>query len=69
MGVPPLRIEIITTISGVDFNTCYAEKLLITVEDITVPVISLPRLRQNKAASGRPKDLLDLDSLPKNPNR
>ena len=64
MGVPPFRIEILTSISGVDFESCYAERETIRIEDLMVPVISLPRLRENKAASGRLKDLADLESLP-----
>ena len=64
MGVPPIRIEILTSISGVEFETCYAEKEIIQIEEIAVPVISLARLRENKAASGRTKDLADLENLP-----
>lgn len=64
MGVPPIRIEILTSVSGVEFESCYDEKEMIRIEDILVPVISLARLRQNKAASGRAKDLADLESLP-----
>jgi hypothetical protein len=64
MGVPPIRIEILTSISGVGFEACYAEKEMIRVEDLEIPVISLARLRQNKAASGRTKDLADLENLP-----
>jgi hypothetical protein len=65
MGVPPFRIEVLTSVSGLEFEACYAEKETVQIEDIMVPVISLPRLRQNKAASGRTKDLLDLENLPK----
>src|SRR5580658_5711817 len=65
MGVPPLRIEILTSISGVDFESCYAEKEMIQIDELLVPVISLARLRENKAASGRAKDLADLEGLPK----
>jgi hypothetical protein len=64
MGVPPVRIEILTSVSGVEFESCYAEKDVIRIEEILVPVISLARLRQNKAASGRAKDLADLENLP-----
>jgi hypothetical protein len=64
MGVPPMRIEILTSISGVEFESCYAEKQMTQIEEVDVPVISLPRLRENKAASGRAKDLADLESLP-----
>jgi hypothetical protein len=64
MGVPPIRIEILTSIDGVEFESCYAEKEMIQVEGMMIPVISLARLRENKAASGRMKDLADLESLP-----
>jgi hypothetical protein len=64
MGLPPVRIEILTSISGVDFETCYAEKEMIQIEEMAVPVISLARLRENKVASGRMKDLADLENLP-----
>jgi hypothetical protein len=64
MGVPPLRIEVLTSISGVEFDSCYAEREMVQIEEIMVPVISLARLRENKAASGRAKDLADLESLP-----
>ena len=64
MGVPPIQIEILTSISGVEFEPCYAEKGMVQIEELTVPVISLARLRENKKASGRAKDLADLESLP-----
>lgn len=64
MGVPPIRIEVLTSISGVEFGVCYAEREMFEIDGIPVPVISLGRLRQNKAASGRAKDLADLESLP-----
>lgn len=65
MGVPPMRLEIITSVSGVQFEECYAERKMVRIDEIPVPVISLPRLRENKAASGRSKDPADLDNLPK----
>jgi hypothetical protein len=37
---------------------------MVQIEEMTIPVISLARLRQNKAASGRAKDLADLEGLP-----
>jgi phage replication-related protein YjqB (UPF0714/DUF867 family) len=64
MGVPPLRLEILTSISGGEFETCYAERMMVEIDEITVPVISLARLRDNKLASGRAKDLADLENLP-----
>ena len=64
MGVPPIRIEILTSISGADFGTCYIEREMIQIEDLLIPVISLARLRENKAASARAKDMADLENLP-----
>ena len=64
MGVPPFRLEVLTTISGVDFGECFPERLVVDFSGIEVPVISLPRLRQNKKSAGRSKDLADLDHLP-----
>lgn len=64
MGVPPFRLEILTTISGVDFPMCYAERLQVVLDEIEVSLISLPALKLNKKASGRSKDITDLENLP-----
>jgi hypothetical protein len=64
MGKPPFRIEISTTISGVDFATCHTRRVNARIDGVLVPVIDLPDLRRNKKASGRFKDLNDLENLP-----
>ena len=64
MGVPPTRIEVLTTIDGVEFSHCYERRLEVVIDGLSVTIISLADLRQNKAASGRPQDLADLDNLP-----
>lgn len=64
MGVAPLRIELLTSIDGVDFEDCAAHVERHLVSGVTVPVISLAHLKINKRASGRAKDLADLDHLP-----
>ncbi len=64
IGVPPLRIEIATTISGVAFAECYADRVVDTLDGVEVSLISLRHLRVNKQASGRHKDLGDLENLP-----
>ncbi len=64
MGVPPLRIELITSISGVEFDTCFKNRQLETIEEIPINFISLEDLKKNKIASGRYKDLNDLENLP-----
>jgi predicted nucleotidyltransferase len=63
MGVPPLRLEILTDVSGVSFNSCYTARRRVVIDGIRVNVISLKHLKINKRASGRAKDLDDLEHL------
>jgi predicted nucleotidyltransferase len=63
-GVPPFRIEIMTSISGVTFETCHPRAIRHDVGGVEVPVISLEDLKANKRAAGRHKDLADLEELP-----
>jgi len=63
MGLPPLRIEILTTISGVDFDECYSERIVGIIDGVEVNIISLKHLKINKKASGRYKDFDDLEHL------
>ena len=65
MGVPPMRIEVLTEIDGVSFAECYAAREVATLDGQKVNLISLRHLRANKRASGRHRDLDDLDHLPK----
>lgn len=64
MGMPPYKIEVVTTIDGVSFEECYHNRLTETFDGIPVPYLSLEDLRKNKKASGRYKDLNDLQHLP-----
>ena len=64
IGASPLRIEILTAISGVDFAECFAQRVETLVDGIAVPFISLHQLKANKQASARLKDLNDLENLP-----
>jgi len=64
MGVPPMRIELTTTISGVDFEECYAARVVAELDGVKVNLINLKHLKINKKASGRYKDLNDLENLP-----
>ena len=63
MGVPPLRIELLTSISGVEFDPCYARRIQATIEGISVPVISREDLLANKCATGQAKDAADVEQL------
>ena len=64
MGIPPIRLEIATTISGVDFVTCFQSRVSDTIDGVQINIINLNHLRQNKKASGRYRDLNDLENLP-----
>lgn len=63
MGVPPMRLEILTHIDGVEFNDCYPRRQTETYGNLTVHFISREDLLQNKRASGRTKDLADYEEL------
>jgi hypothetical protein len=64
MGVEPVRIEIATAISGVEFDECYRERVETELDGVPVSVINLHHLKINKLATGRSKDLADLEILP-----
>jgi hypothetical protein len=64
IGLPPSRIDVLTSISGVDFDDAWPRRLEISVGDLAVPVIGRSDFIANKKASGRPKDLLDIELLP-----
>jgi hypothetical protein len=68
MGVPPFRLEVLTTIDGVDFGECYDARRRVNINGVDVDLISLADLRKNKKASGRFKDLSDLENLPTSEN-
>ncbi|MEI7898684.1 MAG: nucleotidyltransferase [bacterium] len=63
MGLPPVRLEILTDISGVTFDDCYDRRNRVTVDGIQVNLIGFEDLLRNKASSGRHKDLDDLEHL------
>ncbi|MCU1257787.1 MAG: hypothetical protein JWO80_672, partial [Bryobacterales bacterium] len=63
MGVPPLRIEVLTSISGVKFSECFARRITPELDGVTAHIISIEDLRVNKLSSGRLKDLADLEEL------
>lgn len=64
MGNVPFRIEILTKISGLTFSEAFARRIRVLIDEIEVNVIGLGDLLANKKASGRLKDLADIDNLP-----
>jgi predicted nucleotidyltransferase len=65
IGLPPLRIEVMNSISGVAFADVYGKRIEEHIEGVRVPFIDLDSLLKNKAASGRLKDLADIEALTK----
>ncbi len=63
MGMPPVRLEITTSISGVEFDECYRARIVDELDGVEVNLIDLENLKKNKKASGRPKDLVDFKKL------
>jgi predicted nucleotidyltransferase len=63
IGNNPRRIDIITKISGIEFEHAYANRKNVFLEGLEVPVISLVDLITNKRASGRTQDLADIEKL------
>lgn len=62
-GLPPFRIDIMTSISGVTFEAAWNERVEGRIEGVLVPIIGRDSFIKNKRASGRKKDLADLESL------
>ena len=63
IGLPPRRIDILTSISGVDFEHAWASRIEHSVGRLAVPFLGRRELVQNKRAAGRAKDLADLEAL------
>jgi hypothetical protein len=63
-GRPPYSIEIMTAVKGLDFSETHSNATLEEIDGIRVNVIHINQLKQAKKASGRNKDLNDLENLP-----
>jgi hypothetical protein len=65
IGIAPHRIDILTSISGVTFDQAWPNRIMAKIGDATYPVLGRSELLVNKRASGRPKDLIDVELLEK----
>jgi hypothetical protein len=63
-GREPVRVDILTGPSALDFDASYERRNVVNWDGVKVPLISFDDLRTNKRASGRPKDLADLEGMP-----
>ncbi len=64
MGNPPMRLELLTELSGLRFEAARRHATMVDMDGVEVPVIGLDDLKANKRAAGRAKDLADLENLP-----
>lgn len=60
LGYPPYRIDILTSIEGVEFDDAWARRVDINLDGIQVPFIGREDLLANKRAAGRPQDVADV---------
>lgn len=65
LGYPPLRIDLLTSIDGVNFNECYPNRKTTEIDGLLINFISYEDLIKNKKASGRYQDLGDIENLQK----
>ena len=63
IGVEPGRVDILSGVSGVQFEDAWSRRMILDIEGVTVPVLSRADFVTTKRASGRPKDRLDLELL------
>jgi len=63
LGHPPRRIDLMTSIDGVDFEACYGRRERVNLGGTALEIIGLEDFKTNKRATGRLKDLADLESL------
>jgi len=63
MGVPPQRIDLLTSVTGLEFDDAWSTRRLHRVDSLELPFLGRAALLQNKRATGRSKDLVDVEIL------
>jgi hypothetical protein len=63
LGYAPNRIDILTSLPGVDFEACYASRVQVEMDGISISFIDVENLKKNKKATGRLQDLADIEQL------
>lgn len=64
LGREPLRVDILTFATGLDFVTAYENRIMVSIGNLEVPFVSIGDLRTNKLATGRLRDIADAADLP-----
>ena len=63
LGVAPNRVDILTGLTGLEFDTAWEKRVELPLADQILPFLDKESLRANKKATGRPQDLADLETL------
>ncbi|WP_424312789.1 hypothetical protein [Haloferula sp.] len=63
VGVPPCEIDLLTTIPGLEFSSCWENRVTSEEDGIVVPYLGKADLVEAKKTAGRPQDLADLEEL------
>jgi hypothetical protein len=63
LGYPPYRIDILTSIEGVEFDEAWTRRIVLDLDGVFVPFIGRDDLLTNKRVAGRPQDLADVERL------
>ena len=63
LGYPPNRIDIMTSLEGIEFESCYESRVVVIVDNVEISFIDLDNLKKNKRATGRFQDLADIENL------
>ena len=64
LGYPPFRIDLLTDIDGVEFDDAWPNRETTVHDGLAIHFVGLAELKANKRASGRPRDMDDLEQLP-----
>ena len=63
LGDPPYRIDILTSIEGVEFDQAWSRRVVLDLDGVLVPFIGRDDLIANKRVAGRPQDIADVERL------
>ena len=63
IGVAPRRIDLLTSLTGLDFTSAWRHHVMGNLGGVECPIIGRDELIHNKRALGRPRDLADLEAL------
>lgn len=63
LGYPPNRIDLLTSAAGLNFEDCYASKVVTTIHGLQIDFVDIENLKKNKRSTGRAQDLADMENL------